>query len=254
VATTPGNHQGQVNMTTASHASLFMARFDEMRTFGELGVANLPGMLFRQMGADTRAAATEPGSQQAYRFLVLALHADEAAANWSLDNRSAVAPFFEDAVEVWGAVLKPFRHLGECNYLNAGAPGPLFATSESMVDPTEPIAIVTTVGWIVGENLDMNRVQQFSTGVLGVRASMTGTEGLHSQQSFFFPGVLKHDPVTVSLWRNFAAARTFAYGPGVHRDQMLRLREKNLADRTSFTRFHIQRAEGTWHGRNPLER
>jgi hypothetical protein len=241
-------------MSTASHASLFMARFDEIRAPGELGVANLPGMLFRQMGADTRAAATEVGSQQAYRFLVLALHADEAAANWSLDNRSAVAPCFEDAIEVWGAVLEPFRHLGECNYLDAATPGPLFATTESTVDPAEPIVIVTTVGWIPGDSLDMNRVQEFGSGALGVRASMTGIEGLHSQQSFFFPGGLKHDPVTVTLWRNSAAARAFAYGPGVHRDQMLRLRQKNLADRTSFTRFRMLRAEGTWHGRNPLER
>jgi hypothetical protein len=241
-------------MTTASHASLFMARFDELRTSGEQCGTDCPGTLFRQLGADSRAAATESGSQQAYRFLVLSLHADEAAANWSLDNRSAVAPFFEDAVEVFGAVLKPFRHLGECNYLDPATPGPMFTMAESAVDPAEPIAIVTTVGWTLGEGFDMNRVADFGVGALGVRASMTGMEGLHSQQSFFFPGLLKHDPITVTLWRNSAAARAFAYGPGLHRDQMQRLRQKNLADRTSFTRFRILRSEGTWHGRNPLER
>ena len=85
------------------------------------------------------------------------------------------------------------------------------------------------------------------------RASMTGIEGLHSQQSFFFPGVLQYDPLTVTLWRDAASARAFAYGPGVHKTQMLRQREQNLADRTSFTRCRILRAEGTWHGRNPLD-
>jgi hypothetical protein len=108
-----------------------------------------------------------------------------------------------------------------------------------------PIAIVTTSGWTVCEGLDMYRVREFSNGVLGVRASMTGVKGLHSQQSFFFPGVLQYDPLTVTLRRDAASARAFAYGPGVHKAQMLRRREQNLADRTSFTRCRILRAEGT---------
>jgi hypothetical protein len=163
-----------------------------------------------------------------------------------------VVPWFEDATEIWAGVLKPFRHFGECNYLDQAAPGPLFALPESQPNPSEPIAIVTTSGWTVCEGLDMNRVREFSNGVLGVRASMSGVAGLHSQQSFFFPGVLQYDPLTVTLWRDAASARAFAYGPGVHKAQMLRQRAQNLADRTSFTRCRILRGEGTWHGRDPL--
>jgi hypothetical protein len=240
-------------MATASHVSIFMARFDEMRTPGLLRADDSPGTLFHRIGADTRAAATEPASQQAFRFLMLALHANESSAQRAVDHRYAVVPWFEEAVEVWAAVLKPFRHLGECNYLDQAAPGPLFASSDSPPESSEPIAIVTTSGWTVCESLDMNRVREFSNGVLGVRASMTGIEGLHSQQSFFFPGVLQYDPLTVTLWRDAASARAFAYGPGVHKTQMLRHREQNLADRTSFTRCRILRAEGTWHGRDPLK-
>jgi hypothetical protein len=129
-------------------------------------------------------------------------------------DRYAVAPWLEKAVEVWAAVLKPFRHLGECNYLDQTASGPLFASSDSPPASSEPIAIVTTVGWTVCENLDMNRVREFSNGAAGVRASMTGIEGLHSQQSFFFPGVLQYDALTVTLWRDAASARASAYGPG----------------------------------------
>jgi hypothetical protein len=65
--------------------------------------------------------------------------------------------------------------------------------------------------------------------------------------------VLQYDPLTVTLWREAASARAFAYGPGVHKAQMLRQRAQNLADRTSFTRCHILRGEGTWHGRDPLK-
>lgn len=231
---------------------MFLARFDELRAAEPLSSALASRVLFRGVGADTRAAASEPASQQAFRFLVLALHADEASAHASVENRNAIAPWLADAVEVWSAVLSPFRHLGECNYLDPVSPGPLFASSAAQPHSAEPIVVITTAGWVVGGELDMTRVRDFSTGVLAVRASMTGVEGLHSQQSFFFPGVLKHDAVTVTLWRDSASARAFAYGPGVHKAQMQRHREQNLADRTSFTRCRIVRGEGTWHGRDPL--
>ena len=239
-------------MTRASHLSMFLARFDEMRIAGPLSPDLAPGVIFRGVGADTRAAASEPASQQAFRFLVLALHSDEASAHSSIENRRTIAPWLAEAVEVWSAVLRPFRHMGECNYVDQAFPGPIFASLAAPPDPAEPIVIITTAGWVVGDKLDMARVREFSNGVLGVRASMTGVDGLHSQQSFFFPGVLQHDAVTVTLWRDSASARAFAYGPGVHKGQMQRQREQNLADRTSFTRCRIVRGEGTWHGRNPL--
>jgi hypothetical protein len=98
----------------------------------------------------------------------------------------------------------------------------------------------------------MNRVREFSNGVMSVRASMTAVDGLHSQQSFFFPGVLEYDPITVTFWRDSASLRAFAYEAGVHRLQMERQREQNLAHRTSFTRCSVVRSEGTWHGTDPL--
>jgi hypothetical protein len=77
---------------------------------------------------------------------------------------------------------------------------------------------------------------------------MTGVDGLQSQQSFFFPRVLEYDPLTVTIWHTVAAARSFAYGPGVHRLQIERQQKIGLADRTSFTRCRLMRSEGTWHG------
>ena len=52
-----------------------------MRTPGLLRADDSPGTLFHRIGADTRAAATEPASQQAFRFLMLALHANETSAH-----------------------------------------------------------------------------------------------------------------------------------------------------------------------------
>lgn len=236
-------------MTRASHISLLLARFDTIRTATEIDVRPRDGALFQGIGADTRAAATDPGSQQAFTILFIGLHGDERSAHRILDDRQNVAPRLDEAAEVWAAVLQPFRHTGAANFLDRTTPGELFDPLGPQPASTEPIVIVTSAGWTVTDGFDMSRVRDFSTGVMGVRMSMSGTPGLLSQQSFFFPGVLEYDPITVTIWRDTASARAFAYGPGVHKSQMQRQKEQGLADRTSFTRCRILRAEGSWHGR-----
>jgi hypothetical protein len=238
-------------MIRASHLTLILGRFDSLRSAGEIENIEIEGVLFRGVAADTRAAATEPASREAFRFLILGLHDSEASAHHFLDARRALVPWLDEAREVYEAVLQPFRHMGESNYIDQAAPGLMFETMAAQPMPTSPIAIITTVGWNVNTSLDMNRVREFSNGVMGVRMSMTGVDGLHSQQSFFFPRVLEYDPLTVTFWRNSEAARAFAYGPGVHKLLIQRQKEENLADRTSFTRCIILRAEGTWHGNPP---
>jgi hypothetical protein len=235
-------------MNRASHLSLFLARFDSLRAAGALDGQPRDGVLFRGVAADTRAAATEPASQQAFAFLIIGLHVDATSAHRELDERHELAPWLAEAAEVWSAVLQPFRHTGAANYLDRALPGTLFESLGPQPAACAPIVVVTSAGWTVGENFDMNRVREFSTGVMGVRMSMSGVAGLLSQQSFFFPRVLEHDPITVTLWKDTASARAFAYGPGVHKVQMQRQNDQGLADRTSFTRCRVVRAEGTWHG------
>ena len=235
-------------MPHASHLSMFLARFDSPRIASEFKSAAQEGVLFRGIAADTRAAATEPASQQAFAFLVLGLHGNEGSAQRALDDRHELLPWTEEAAEVWSAVLQPFRHTGAANYLDRALPGSLFESLGPPPAAGAPIVVVTSAGWTVGENFDMNRVRDFSTGVMGVRMSMSGVAGLLSQQSFFFPRVLEYDPVTVTIWRDTASARAFAYGPGVHKVQMQRQNDQGLADRTSFTRCRLVRSEGTWHG------
>src|SRR5215203_6951542 len=106
-------------MGTAAFATLHLGRFDALRTSGEALLHDHPGTLFCAVAADTRAAATDPASQQAFTFLMLGLHEDEAAADWLLDSRHEVAPWMDEAREVYGAVLQPTRHKGEANHLNS---------------------------------------------------------------------------------------------------------------------------------------
>ena len=242
------------SMTTASHVSLHLIRFDSLRTASPIDVGDRSGVLFCGVAADTRVAGTEPASQQAFAFAMLGLHREAASAEQLLEDYRCVAPWMADAREAWSAVLRPFRHKGEANYLNRMQPGPLFdpGAFSAAPSPDAPFVSITTSGWHVSPELDMNRVREFSTGVLAVRASMTAMSGLHSQQSFFFPRGLEHDPMTITFWRNQAALTEFAYGPGGHRLQMERQQERGLADRTSFTRCVADSKRGTWYGACPL--
>lgn len=238
-------------MPLASCLSLHLARFDQVRPAGATTACDRPGVLFCAVAADTRAAGTKPASQVAFAFAMLALHTDEDSAHRLVDDRLTVAPWLGDAREVWGAVLQPYRHKGCANHLDPSTPGPLFDGASLPGNTDGPLVAITSAGWNTGDSLDMNRVREFSTGVLAVRVSMTAVPGLHSQQSFFFPGVLAIDPITVSFWRDDAAVRAFAYEQGSHRRQMDRHRAEQLADRTSFTRCRVVRSDGTWCGSVP---
>jgi hypothetical protein len=196
------------------------------------------------VAADVRGAGTDLTSQKAFTFVMLGLHG-------STRSGAALGAWLDEACEVYSAVLQPFRHKGESNYLNVSEPGPLFESLAPCPHPEAPLVALTTSGFNLGDSLDMARVREFGTGVMAVRMSMTAVPGLHSQQSFFFPGGLEYDPFTLTFWKNDESIRTFSYGAGVHRYQLDRQRELGLADRTSFTRFNVLRSTGTWYGVDP---
>ena len=243
-------------MQRATCASLQLVRFDSIRTAGAIEADGRPGVLFCGAAADTQAAGTEPDSQRAFVFAVLGLHATAHSAHRLLDDGESLAPWIKEAREVWGCILQPFRHKGEANYLDRATPGTLFSKDAlaATPPPEAPFVSVTTSGWKRVPGLDLARVREFYTGMLAVRTAMTAMPGLHSQQSFFFPGNIEFDPVSFTIWRNLQAMNEFAYGYGVHRLQTQAQQERHMADRTSFTRCVVFRNEGTWYGSNPLER
>ncbi len=234
-------------MRVASVATIQLARFDQVREAGVVVRDARPGVLFWEVAADTHAAGTDPASQQAFTFLMLGLHADVDAARRLLADENESAPWFAGARETWRAILQPFRHYGDANYLDRANPGLLFEAMLPAEGPASPVVVVTTAGWN-REGLDMNRVRDFADGIKAVRTAMTGVPGLHTQHSFIFPGVVDLDQPTVTFWHDEASVRTFAYGPGSHRRQLDRHRAEKMSDRTSFTRFRVLESSGTWHG------
>lgn len=238
-------------MTSAAFVSLHLARFDQLRGAGPADPGERPGLLFCEVGADCRAAGTDPASREAFTFLVVGLHERRESADDLVDDVITVAPWFADAVERWSGVLAPFRTKGESNLIDRTAPARLFDPLVASPTRGAPVVVFTTAGWN-RDGLDMARVQDFGTGVAAVRISMTAVPGLRSQHTFFFPGIIAIDPPTLSFWDNEASVVAWAHRQATHKRQMDRYRTTGNADRASFTRLIALRSNGTWYGRDPV--
>ncbi len=59
---------------------------------------------------------------------------------------------------------------------------------------------------------------------------------------------LRLDTGTLSLWRDTAAATSFAYAPGVHQAAVRAQRDGGWFSESWFARFAIEAAEGAWRG------
>lgn len=238
-------------MTAASFVSLHLARFKQLRAAGPADPAERSGLLFCEVGADSRAAGTDPASREAFTFLVVGLHDSRESADRLVEDITTVAPWFEDAVERWSGVLAPFRTTGESNLVQPMEPARLFDPLVAAPVSGAPVVVFTTAGWN-RDGLDMARVQDFGTGVAAVRISMTAVPGLRSQQTFFFPGIIALDPPTLSFWDDEASLVAWAHRQATHKRQMDRYRTTRNADRASFTRLTALHSRGTWYGRDPV--
>ena len=238
-------------MTTASFISLHLARFDQLRAAGPAGPGERPGLLFCEVGADCRAAGTDPASREAFTFLVVGLHDSRESADRLVEEVVAIAPWFADAAERWSGVLAPFRTKGESNLIHPAAPTRLFDPLVSAPARGAPVVVFTTAGWN-RDGLDMARVQDIGTGTAAVRISMTAVPGLRSQHSFFFPGIIAIDPPTLTFWDDEASLAAWAHRQASHKRQMDRYRTTGNADRASFTRLTALHSNGTWYGRDPV--
>jgi len=94
----------------------------------------------------------------------------------------------------------------------------------------------------------MGRPVRFGLDVNAQRARMVETPGLDLELAFY-ASEFTTDAITFSIWEAEKAIGRFAYAPGPHRTQVDRFHAEKLADRSSFTRFRILDARGSWQGR-----
>lgn len=234
-------------IASASHLSVHLARWEEIRTLPE-GPSGPPGgsPTTWLVGADEGRHGSEFSSQLATEFIAVGAHPDAESAR---SCAAAPIPQFADAVEVWSAAFEPIRSIGELNWVGGGR----FEATGTRADG--PLAVMTSVGWDVGPDFDPTRALAFGAAVGEVRRSMWDRppDGMSSHQAFTFPGLLEHDGITFTTWRDDEAMKAYAYQPGPHKSAMDAFRIDETADRTSFTRLRPLETHGAWWGADPFD-
>lgn len=231
-------------------ATLHWIRFGEVETPQSLDLSGFPpGAASWKIGPDG-PVGPDGTRLPSNIWCAVGLYPERADAEVLLDE-PACMPFLSRAEEAWHALLKPFAHRGECNHLDRDRPGALFHIEGH--DPGGTLVVMTTAGYDMGPDLDVDRVVDFRRNVDAVRDRMVTTDGNIATQ-VFTPHVRGDDGLTTSIWRDDASMIAEAYRPGAHRERVDRHMREAMADRTSFSRLRVLRSRGTWRGRDPARR
>ena len=142
--------------------------------------------------------------------------------------------------------LRPFMHRGAINWLDPVNPGPIFETHGKPRN-VSPVVSMTSGGFIE-PGAQMERVTRTLSNTVMVANDVLKADGLQFRRVFSLCGNFG-DAITFTVWESEGALATFAYRSGEHLDRVKPQLESDFHfDRTSFTRFTIERSEGEWEG------
>lgn len=234
----------------ARFATVHWVRYPGIRTPDDLELgASPPGCLSWKIGPDG-PVGSEGIRLPSEVWCGVALFRDEVSARSALATREAYLPQFATTIDSWHALLVALTHRGECNHLDMSLPGPIFDGGQR--DPGGPLFVMTTAGFNLGADFDVQRAIDFRRNVDRIREWIQSAAGMFGAHTFT-PHTRGDDGVTMSVWVDEASMASVMYKPGVHRTQIDRYKSEHTADRTSFTRFRALETYGTWNGTDPIE-
>lgn len=233
----------------ARFATLHLLRFPQITTPDQLALTQVPdGSISWKIGPGGRVG---PDGRRlpSDTWGAIGLFIGLAEAELALRNKEKFMPFLAGTKEAWHLLLRPFRHRGECNHIHRETPGELFEISEETSGG--PLVVVTTAGYILGFEANIDRVVAFRHKVDGVVAWMNELEGCLFSRAFT-PNTVGYDGFTVSIWRSDEDMLCASYRAGLHRNYMDGHKTASDFDRSSFTRFRVLETRGQWDGRDFL--
>ena len=233
----------------ARFATLHLLRFPQVTTPEQLVLTHESANILSwkigpggKVGPDGRRLPSDT-------WCAIGLFRELCDAELAFQKKDGLIAFLGDTEESWHFLLRPFRHYGECNHLQRETPGELFEVSEASDDG--PLVVVTTAGYILGFEANMDRVVAFRHKVDNVGAWMRQLEGCLFSRAFT-PYTVGYDGFTVSVWRSDEDMYCASYRAGLHRNYIDGHKSSSDFDRSSFTRFRILNSSGKWDGRDPL--
>jgi hypothetical protein len=235
-----------------SHVSVHLLRFADVVTVDDLGELEVPaGTSSWLTMVDVSLGENLLAERAGNVWGIVGCHSSGEAADTTVTLASELLPILDDTVESWQATFDVVGHRGEVDWLDRQHPG--LALAPVAADPGGPLAVMTTAGFVVDENFDFARAQDFSLNVDRVRGVLDASPGnvlTHVLQAAEPAGP---DGITFTLWRGDETMRDAAYRPGPHREQLDRYKAEHTADRTSFTRLRARTSAGNWNGVDPID-
>ncbi|MBA2638064.1 MAG: DUF3291 domain-containing protein [Solirubrobacterales bacterium] len=178
------------------------------------------------------------------RWALFAVWDDEDALDAFLAGSPIAARWDALAREAYHLRLDPLRAHGAW-----GGANPLAGTDFEGVSPgaegsAAPVAILTRA------RIRPRHLAAFYRAVPPPNDSLLAQPGLLRAVAMGEWPVARQ--ATLSVWRSFADARTFAYGTAAHREVLRRTRDEGWYSEELFARFRPYGAVGTWDGGDPL--
>ena len=175
----------------------------------------------------------------------LGIFSDRSEAEEMVAAPEIHLPFMSEAIQQWHALAIPTKHRGEVNW--RGHVEKNSAIRVAPKDTNDPLAIITTAGFLSYEPDQIPRIVSFAQGADDVLNFFDEQEG-NLRSAVFSNGLDQREGITISLWRDEKAMVQAAYLDGRHRTLMDESRDGSIFDRSSFTRARILSSNGSWNG------
>jgi len=173
------------------------------------------------------------------RYALLATWRSSNDADCFFNYSTVLEAFRHKAQEIWTMRMYPIQSQGLWSGTNPFHALPLVMPVEA------PVAIVTRA------SIRLGALRQFWQYAPQSAGSLDEAEGL-----IFSIGVGELPFVrqaTLSVWKNLAAMKTFAYQTPAHREAMQQKVKQNWYWEELFARFVLAGSQGTYLGKDPLQ-
>ncbi len=235
-----------------SHVSVHLLRFATAKTADDLGQLEPPtGTDLWLPMVDVALGENVLADRVGSVWGVVGLHSGGDAADATVADPDESLTTTDDTTESWHAAFDVVGHRGAVDWLDRSSPGLILTPTAE--NPGGPLAVLTTAGFVLDENFDLTRAQDFAFNTERVREVMSAAPGNVLTHMLSAAEPAGPDGITFTIWQSDAAMRDTAYQRGRHREQIDRYKAEHTADRTSFTRLRVRISSGTWNGVDPIQ-